>query len=127
MGFELRQLNPLEHFPEFRPFSKIAFLIGLIVLVIGVGQRASSKNPTIFVGSTLILFALSCHYVRGLFWRDPIDPQDRLQRVPDWLANMLSGLFCSAATLVSFLWLLHISLEPPWVKTFWLKITEIVW
>lgn len=130
MGIDLRQFNPLEYFKEFGLFSKVAFLIGFFLFGIGLLQQVSPRNPTIFVGLALMLFALSCHYVRSSFWRDRLDPDHKLQCRPNWLMGLSRGLFCATSALISLLWSLHIYLgdrEPYWVRAFWVKVVKIIW
>lgn len=126
MGFDLRQLNPLDYFREFSLFPRAVFFVGLIVLIFGLAEQVSFRNPTILAGATLILFALTCYYWSHPTWSEPNPPyKNHLS-----LTNLISGLFCLGFTLLSLLWMVRASLgeaTPHWVKGFWQKVAALVW
>jgi len=110
MNFELRRLNPFDFFPEFRVFPRIVLLVGFIVWLIGLFQAVSFRNPTVVLGATLILFAVTCHYFghgRGI-----------------------SGFCCGVLALLCFLWFLHVNYgdrAPHWVSDLWRSLASLVW
>ncbi len=110
MSFEFRQLRPFDIFPEFHVFPRIVLLAGIIVWIIGLFQAVSFHNPTVVLGTALILFAASCQY----FARN----------------QGMSGFWCGLLALLSFLWFVQVSyadLAPFWVKAFWRGLASLIW
>ena len=110
MNFELRRLNPFDFFPEFRVFPRIVLLVGFVLWFVGLFQAVSFHNPTVVLGTTLILFAVSCHY----FGR----------------RQGMSGFCCGLLALLCFLWFVQVSYgdhAPYWVKEFWRGLASLVW
>jgi len=110
MNFELRRLHPFDIFPEFHVFPRIVLLAGIVIWFIGLFQAVSFRNPTVVLGTTLILFAASCQY----FTR----------------RQGMSGFCCGLLALLSFLWFVHVSfgdLAPFWIKAFWQGVTSLIW
>jgi hypothetical protein len=110
MNFELRRLNPFDLFPEFRVFPRIVLLAGFILWLIGLFQAVSFHNPTVVLGTALILFAASCQY----FGR----------------RQGISGFFCGVPALLCFLWFVQVcygNRAPYWVKEFWSRFASMLW
>lgn len=110
MSFDLRRLNPFDFFPEVRLFARVVLLCGFSVFFIGLYQSVSFHNPTVVLGVTLILCAVSCHYFGH--------------------KQGMSGVCCGVLALLCFLWFLNISYghrAPYWVKSFWQSIASLIW
>ncbi len=110
MSFDVRRLNPFDFFPEFRVFPRILLLGGFIIWIIGLFQAVSFHNPTVVLGTALILFAVSCHYFSQ--------------------GRGLSGVGCGLLALLCFLWFVQVSYgdgAPHWVKDFWRSIASLIW
>jgi len=110
MSLDLRRLNPFDFFPEFRVFPRIVFLAGFILWLIGLYQAVSFHNPTVVLGTMLILSAISCHYFGH--------------------RQGISGFFCGLLALLCFLWFLQVSYAdrgPHWVQEFWRSMALLVW
>ena len=111
MNFELRNLrNPFDFFSEFRVFPRVVFLVGFILWLIGLYQAVSFHNPTVVLGTMLILLAVSCHYFGH--------------------RQGMSGFWCGLLALLCFLWFLLVNYgdrSPHWIKDFWGGIASLVW
>jgi hypothetical protein len=126
MGFDLRQLNPLDYFREFGLFPRVVFLFGSVILLIGLFQQMSVRNPVIFAGSTLVLTALTFHYFSHPTWHEPHPPY----KAHLYFRSLLSGTACAALNLLSFTWLLQVGLgekAPSWVKVLWQRWASWFW
>jgi hypothetical protein len=111
MGFELRSFrNPFDFFPEFRVFPRVVLLVGFVLWFIGLYQAVSFRNPTVVLGTALILFAVSCHYFGH--------------------RQAMSGFWCGLLALLCFLWFVLVSYgerAPHWVQDFWRSIASLIW
>ncbi len=110
MNFELRRLRPFDVFPEFHVFPRIVLLAGIVIWFIGLFQAVSFHNPTVVLGTTLILFAASCQY----FTR----------------RQGISGFCCGLLAILSLLWFVQVSygdLAPFWIKAFWQGLASLIW
>ena len=102
MSFEWRRLNPLDIFFDFRVFPRIVLFAGFVLWFIGLYQAVSFHNPTVVLGTTLILSAISCHYFGH--------------------RQAMSGIGCGLLSLLCFLWFLNINYAdnaPHLVRDFW--------
>lgn len=109
MDFDLRRLNPFDFFPEVRLFPRVVLLCGFSVFFIGLYQAVSFHNPTVVLGVTLILCAVSCHYFGH--------------------RQGTSGVCCGLLGLFCFLWFLHVAYgnrAPSWVEHFWRSIASLI-
>lgn len=70
----LSDYNPLEFFKELTLFPRTVFLLGFIVLFVGIAHGANIYNKTAFAGIAVIMFALSCQYFATSRWQDADEP-----------------------------------------------------
>ena len=111
MSFDdLRHINPFSLFTELNVLPRVVLLVGFILWFIGLYKAVSFHNPTVVLGTTLILFAVSCHYFGH--------------------RQGISGFCCGLLALVCFLWFLQVSYgdrAPHLVKGFWRIIASVTW
>src|SRR6266567_4346913 len=70
----LSDFNPLEHFKELTIFPRVVFLLGFIVLFVGIAQGSTIYNKTTTAGVALIMFGVSCQYFSTCRWHEPYEP-----------------------------------------------------
>ncbi len=110
MSFEWRQLSPFDFFSELRVFPRVALLMGFVLWLVGLFQAVSFHNPTVVLGTSLILFAVACHYFGH--------------------SRGLSGVCCTLLSLFCFLWFLQVGYgdrAPRWVNGFWQAAASLIW
>jgi hypothetical protein len=72
----LSDFNPLEHFKELTIFPRTVFLLGFIVLFVGIAQGAGFYNKTAIAGISLVAFGISCHYFSTCRWQEAGEPDE---------------------------------------------------